>query len=64
MIKRMAKAGRSRDPVSEAFRRVLQDAQARHKAAIPPAAREPLRPRWIDRLIAVIARVVAPFNRR
>jgi hypothetical protein len=64
MIKRVAEADRSPDPVSEAFRRVLQGAQARHNAAIPPAAREQLRPRWIDGLIAAIARVVTPFSRR
>ena len=47
-----------RDPVAEAFRRVLQDAQPRLQAATSPAAHEPPRPDWIDRLVAAIIRLV------
>jgi hypothetical protein len=38
----MAKGDRFADPVSEAFRRVSQDARARREAGIPPADEGPM----------------------
>jgi hypothetical protein len=58
----MNDAGRLPDPVAEAFRRAVEDAQATREVARPPAAREPPRPDWIDRLITVFRRLLGRGN--
>jgi hypothetical protein len=45
----MAKGDGSPDPVSEAFRRVSQDARARREAGLPPAGE-----RLMDRVTVVL----------
>jgi hypothetical protein len=54
----MTEAPRSPDPVSEAFRRVLRDAKAKHEADNISAARDPRRPLWISKLKAAFVRLL------